>query len=245
MSAAHKDSRRLEKTWNEWAGTDPLFAILSDPKKLGRKWDLGEFMAHTPELDEALGLAKERGLVFGHTRALDFGCGVGRITQALADQFDEVVGIDISEAMITQATSLNRHGDRCRYVSGTLAQFPDAAFDFAFSVYVIQHIPRSMQPEVLRALVRVIKPNGVAAIQIASPPRGIRRIRNQFGPRWLKELRFRRRYGNAPLIEMNPLSEQRVRTIVAPARVATKVGEWYFLQPPARSESKTSTPDRS
>jgi 2-polyprenyl-3-methyl-5-hydroxy-6-metoxy-1,4-benzoquinol methylase len=234
MSAAKEDAKRLQKTWNEWAASDPLFAILSDPNKLGGKWDLGEFMAHTPELGEALAMAKERGFVYGREQALDFGCGIGRITQALADHFDDVVGIDISEAMIAQAALLNRHGERCRYVSGNLKQFPDASFDFAFSVYVIQHVPRSMQPEVLRDVVRVLKPGGVGMIQIAAPPKGMSRVRTQFGPRWLKELRFRRRYGSAPLIEMNPLSEQRVREIVAPARVAARAGEWYFLQPPAR-----------
>jgi 2-polyprenyl-3-methyl-5-hydroxy-6-metoxy-1,4-benzoquinol methylase len=245
MSAAHEDSKRLEKTWNEWASADPLFAILSDPKKLGGKWNLEEFMAHTPELDEALAMAKDHGFVFGRERALDFGCGVGRITQALANHFDKVVGIDISDAMIAQAASLNRHGERCTYVSGNLKQLPDATFDFAFSVYVIQHIPRSMQPEVLRDLVRVIKPDGLAMIQIAAPPTGIRRMRTQFGPRWLKELRFRRRFGTAPLIEMNPLSEERVREIVAPGRVGARQGEWYFLQPPVRSEPRRSTPGRS
>lgn len=234
MSAAQEDAERLEKTWNQWATSDPLFAILSDPNKLGGKWDLDEFMAHTPELDEALGMASERGIVHGRERALDFGCGVGRITQALANHFDNVVGVDISEAMIAQAALLNRHGERCRYVSGTLQQFPDASFDFAFSVYVIQHVPRSMQREVLRDLVRVLKPDGLGMIQIALPPKGISRVRTQFGPRWLKELRFRRRYGSAPLIEMNPLSEQTVREMVAPGRVAARVGEWYFLQPPAR-----------
>lgn len=228
------DSKRLRETWEKWANTDPLFAILSDPKKLGRKWNLEEFMAHTPELDETLALANKNHLTHGRGRALDFGCGVGRITQALATHFDTVVGIDISDAMIAQAESLNRHGDRCKFVSGDLVQFPDATFDFAFSVYVIQHIPKSMQGKVLRELVRVVKPDGLLAIQIAAPRGGVARLRTQFGPRWFKELRFRRRYGSAPLIEMNPLSPDQVRNAIAPARVVAREGEWFFFRPPQR-----------
>lgn len=224
------ESKRLRETWEQWATDDPLFAILSDPKKRGGKWDIGEFMAHTPELDSALELASKHRLLHGRSKALDLGCGVGRITQALADHYDEVVGVDISEAMIAQAAKLNRHGDRCEYFSGDLSRFADSTFDLAFSVYVIQHIPRSMQGKVLRELVRVVNPDGLVICQIAQPPRGLSRIRTQFGPRWLKTLRFRRRYGDAPLIEMNPLHENEVAQQIAPGRIAAREGEWYFIQ---------------
>ena len=40
-------------------------------------------------------------------RALDFGCGVGRLTRALGDRFDAVVGVDISAGMVEQARRLN------------------------------------------------------------------------------------------------------------------------------------------
>ena len=225
------DSERLQNTWESWATNDPLFAILSDPTKRGGRWDLEEFMAHTPELDQALAIALRHQSLLGHSSTLDFGCGVGRITQALAKHFERIVGVDISETMIAQARKLNRYGDRCQYVSGDLKQFDDAAFDFVFTVYVIQHIPRSMQGQVLRELVRVVKPDGVVACQIAAPARGIARLRTQFGPRWFKEMRFSRRYGRAPLIEMNPLREEEVRKIIAPARITAVEGEWFLMQP--------------
>lgn len=230
MSSSH-DAQRLQATWEQWASTDPLFAILSDPAKRGGKWNLQEFMAHTPELDFALGVAESHGLLHGRSSAIDFGCGVGRMTQALGDRFSEVTGLDISEEMIAQANRLNRHGSRCHYFSGDLSRFPDGTFDLAFSIYVLQHVPRSMQPGVLGELVRVVKPDGLVICQIAAPPSGVRRLRTQFGPRWLKELRFRRRYGNAPLIEMNPMSEADVRRSVAPAEIAHREGEWFFIRP--------------
>jgi len=36
-------------------------------------------------------------------RALDFGCGLGRLTQPLAERFDEAVGVDIAASMIEGA----------------------------------------------------------------------------------------------------------------------------------------------
>jgi hypothetical protein len=56
------------------------------------------------------------------------------------------------------------------------------------------------------------------------------RFRAQLGPRWLKELRFRRRFGGAPLIEMNPLNEDEVKRFIAPARVTINEREWFLIQ---------------
>jgi SAM-dependent methyltransferase len=225
------DSRRLRETWESWAATDPLFAILSDPAKLGGKWTIDEFMAHTPELDSFLQTAEEHKLLRGRGRALDFGCGVGRMTQALADHFESVVGIDVSESMIEKAKALNRHGDRCRFVVGDLSQFEDASFDFIFSIYVIQHIPKTMQRQVLKNLVRVLVPAGLFACQISAPRSGLRRYAARLAPRWLKERRFRRRFAGAPLIEMHPLGRSDVETAVRPGMVKLVDGEWYYIQP--------------
>ena len=51
-----------------------------------------------------------------HGQALDFGCGVGRLTQALARRVARVVGADISPVMIDLARRLNRYPDRAEYI---------------------------------------------------------------------------------------------------------------------------------
>ena len=60
--------------------------------------------------------------------ALDFGCGVGRLTQALAMHFDRVCGVDISPAMIEHARTYQKSAGRSEYLlneTGDLRQFPD------------------------------------------------------------------------------------------------------------------------
>lgn len=49
------------------------------------------------ECAATLGHPRERGV------ALDFGCGVGRLTRALAAFFDRATGVDISSSMIEEA----------------------------------------------------------------------------------------------------------------------------------------------
>src|SRR5258707_194558 len=78
-------------------------------------------------------------------RALDFGWGAGRLSQAIARRMAEVDGVDIARSMVDLAGRHNRYGDRCRYRVNTapdLRLFGDGAFDFVYSSIVLQHIPQ-------------------------------------------------------------------------------------------------------
>ena len=102
------DLRELAQDWEEFAKTDPLWAILISREKRGNKWRIEDFFK--TGLDEVNGIMREvesMNLKIGHGRALDFGCGVGRLTRALANYFDEVSGVDISEPMIQLAEKYN------------------------------------------------------------------------------------------------------------------------------------------
>src|SRR5712692_4210753 len=128
------DIQHLARTWDELGQTDPLWAILTIPEKRGNRWDTDEFfetgrrnveriMTHL----RSLRLEPRRGT------ALDFGCGVGRLTQALAPYFEVVYGVDIAPSMIELARQLNRCGDRCRYrlnQAEGLRLFDDNTIDF-------------------------------------------------------------------------------------------------------------------
>src|SRR5579862_7667567 len=77
---------RYKSDWEGLAERDALWAILTDESKAGGKWDLAEFMA-TGEAE--IHAVMNHLAAIGHTpdrnaAALDFGCGVGRLTQALA-----------------------------------------------------------------------------------------------------------------------------------------------------------------
>jgi len=160
----------LEWSWNELGKRDPLWAILTSPEHTNRRWDLEEFLATGQEflvwLDEVLRTFcpdLRRG------RALDFGCGVGRLTQPLGDYFQEVVGVDIAASMIEKAKDLNRHGDRCTYllnVGSDLNLLATNSFDFVITYLVLQHMPPDLACGYLREFLRVLKPGGIMFFQI-------------------------------------------------------------------------------
>ena len=85
-----------------------MWAILSYKDGKYGRWDEEEFFRHGVErIDEFLGHGATLGRPAGHEAALDFGCGVGRLSRALASHFDQVTGVDISETMIGRARELN------------------------------------------------------------------------------------------------------------------------------------------
>lgn len=103
--------------WDDFAKYDPLWAILSDPTKAGRQWDLPRFLeTGRREISLLFYQLRALGLAVDRRAALDFGCGVGRLSQPLASHFERVVGVDVSAEMIRLANAINQHSDRVRCV---------------------------------------------------------------------------------------------------------------------------------
>lgn len=158
------------RDWNDLADLDPMWAVLSDPDKQFGNWGTEEFFATGEEEVAGLKAALRRlGIAEDFDSALDFGCGLGRLTRALSETCNDVVGIDISQGMIEQARSLNRH---CQFAFNPyedLRIFRDDRFQLVYSGRVLQH-----QDSVAAILlyisefVRVLKKGGVAAFQIPS-----------------------------------------------------------------------------
>jgi SAM-dependent methyltransferase len=125
------------------------------------------------EIDGVLAWLDELGVVLRTGRALDFGCGVGRLTQALAKKFTLCDGVDIAPSMIERADEINRFGDRCRYHVNDrddLALFEDATFDFVYSDIVLQHIAPEYSARYVSEFTRILAPGGVVVFQLPSHP---------------------------------------------------------------------------
>jgi SAM-dependent methyltransferase len=160
--------------WEIAARRDPLWAVLSDPSKRGRQWDMGAFF-ETGAREISLLLYQLRRLArFPRIdRALDFGCGVGRLTEPLAATFAEAIGVDASPTMIDLARRLSRH-PRARYVlnqSPRLEAFGDASFDFVYSDIVLQHLDPDAAAGYVIEFLRLLKPRAIAVFQLPSHKR--------------------------------------------------------------------------
>ena len=169
-SSAHTELARLSRDWTKLGLDDPLWAVCVDPDRRGGRWDVAQFMASgQAEIAAALKRLDQLGIGPARSAALDFGCGVGRLTAALSDYFDSVTGVDISLSMLDRARSLLAELPACRVVHNArpdLRLFPDASFDLVYSSLVLQHMPRALACAYLAEFVRVTRPGGAVVILV-------------------------------------------------------------------------------
>jgi trans-aconitate methyltransferase len=156
---------QIRDGWNHAADQNAMGNILTQRKtwdedaffQTGRD-EIAQVLAH---LDE-LGLRGDR-----RKEALDFGCGVGRLTVALADHYENVAGIDIAPNMIAKA----RGKLGVRYFSeSSLAFVPVNEIDLIYSNITLQHMPQSAQLDYIEQFLRVLHPDGLAVFNTPEGP---------------------------------------------------------------------------
>lgn len=92
-------------------------------------------------------------------RILDIGCGNGSLSNLIAHQGYEVVGIEESESGVELA---NQNFPNCRFIQGTIYNLPYAElgdkFDIVITAEVIEHL--FYPKELVRNVKQCLKPNG-------------------------------------------------------------------------------------
>ena len=204
-----------DENWRIWGERDPYYAVLTDPR------------FRSDSIEENRQLFFEGGQAFVNhwiaaiethfgalprERALDFGCGVGRLTIPLADHFERVVGLDVAQAMLDEARR-NSAGRQIDYLMSddALSQV-EGSFDFVNSCIVFQHIPVARGMAILSRLLDRVRPGGGCLIHLST--------KRNHG--WRRELLYRIRHSlpggqamvnlierkatDAPVMQMNEYS---------------------------------------
>jgi SAM-dependent methyltransferase len=157
--------------WERWGAQDPYFGVITNPEF--RRENLGEvekqrfFASGHDQAEHVIRVCREKiDSSFMPRRVLDFGCGVGRVTLALAAVAETVVGLDVSESMLREAEN-NRIDHSITNVifvksDDDLSSLP-GSFDLIHSFIVFQHLEVHRGRQMFAKLIDRLAPGGLFA----------------------------------------------------------------------------------
>lgn len=173
--------RDTDADWRELGDTQPYWGVLTHPDY--RTENLteahveafyetgGQFIDGVLDQLERLTGARPSGT------ALDFGCGTGRLTEAMARHLP-TTGYDISPGMLDRARERNGKGT---YVG----EMPAGPFGWINSFIVLQHIPTARGMALIEELLGKLAPGGMVSLHVTvwrddhlipPPPSGWRKL---------------------------------------------------------------------
>jgi SAM-dependent methyltransferase len=172
---------RVARGWTRLGETEPYWSVLSEPDYLMQH--IGEtrdaFLASGRENVERLRATLRRNGVAANPdwEALELGCGLGRSTRFLAQEFRRVFAVDVSSSHLQLARKLNVDAaqiDRVVWMPlvhpAGLAALP--RFDLFFSMIVLQHNPPPIIGLLLETVADKLRPGGYAFFQVPTYQRG-------------------------------------------------------------------------
>jgi SAM-dependent methyltransferase len=103
---------------------------------------------------------------------LEIGCGVGRLTFALADAFGFVLGTDVSQALLDRATAINWRNHVVFELSDGIHLRPRSAsaLDVVFSCEVFHHLERTTIANYVQDAYGLLRAGGQFVFQVNVTP---------------------------------------------------------------------------
>lgn len=162
-----------KQEWEDLGELDAVWATTTDPEQKFGRGDIEKYLATGEvEIDGVMAAAARLGHPTARREALDFGCGLGRLTRALSRHFERCWGVDISSSMIARATEMHRSAANCRFAvndDDRLAMFADDTFDLIYCNAVLGHAPDTATIyRYISEMFRTLQPDGILIFQLAS-----------------------------------------------------------------------------
>jgi SAM-dependent methyltransferase len=156
-----------DKAWKRYGEVDPYFGVVTHHKY--HSWILTDqareefFRSGEAHVRRTLEILREIDPAYSPSRAMDFGCGVGRVALPLARESTRVLGVDVAPGMLSEA----RKNAAIRGIANvTFAREVSGSFDLVHSFIVLQHIPPRRGVAILRDLVARVEAGGMIVLQL-------------------------------------------------------------------------------
>ncbi|MDO8433752.1 MAG: class I SAM-dependent methyltransferase [Candidatus Binatus sp.] len=163
--------RNSDRAWQLFGASEPYGTVAGSSRYDRAELDaerLREFFeAGAHEIADVFRVIAERlDSGFRPRRALDFGCGVGRMLIPLAARCDEVVGVDVADSMLAEAARNCASLDNVKLLSGDdLLSRVEGKFDLIYSSWVLGHMPAAKGEALVARMAERLNAGGVAVLQ--------------------------------------------------------------------------------
>lgn len=215
-----------DKAWEKFGRQEPYFGVLAHEKFTARK--IGEnrdefFASGRWTVSRMLKRYEKHFGPLQPKRALDHGCGVGRLTLPLAEQFAEVVALDVSPSMLDEARA-NAAQSGVQNAAFSLADDhlsnAPGQFDFVNSYMVLQHVRVRRGLGILSRLVSKVRPGGGFQIHFSTRTDPLRSRALWWASHHIPGVKIWQnvcagRAWNAPAMQMNNYSLNRITVLLA------------------------------
>jgi trans-aconitate methyltransferase len=164
----------IESVWGALGASDPHWSVVTAPqfKSEAIEQNLSEFFETGEREAAALDriLARNGIALEGSSSALEYGCGVGRMTTQLALRFREVIGVDISAEHLALAKGYASQRGLSNVSFRKIASLSEVKtlpkVDLVYSKIVLQHNPPPIMRLILSSMFGLLAPAGVMVVQI-------------------------------------------------------------------------------
>jgi 2-polyprenyl-3-methyl-5-hydroxy-6-metoxy-1,4-benzoquinol methylase len=163
-----------DEAWSKWGKTDPYFGVLTHSEYRSDTLESNReqfFASGVRKIDSYLERYRRMIGDLPMGSALDFGCGVGRLSLALSRQFGAVTGVDISPDMLAEAernAQVQRLGNVQFVLSDDDLSRAPGTYDFVFTYIVIQHIPVYRGTKIIDQLLSRVRPGGGCMVHVST-----------------------------------------------------------------------------
>jgi SAM-dependent methyltransferase len=173
---------RIKYEWEILGDEDPYWSVLMiedfRAHKLNSKNKVNFYNTAQDTKKVIKNFEQRASVSINYNKCVELGCGVGRVTFELNKIFDDVMGLDVSPGNLKIAQNLAKELNVINADFILIKSIDDfdsvPAFDFLYSVMVLQHNPPPVQKIILNKLFSKMKSGGGCLVQLVTEMSGYR-----------------------------------------------------------------------
>ena len=168
----HALFEQVAREWEELGSSQPVWSVLSrEPYKNVQRDTVPQsfYISGEREAKRLVGALRRNGIAPPFTRAVEYGCGLGRVSIPLSRFCRHLDAYDISGSHIELA---KRHAAETKVENilfhqvETPSDRPETGYDLYYSCLVFQHNPPPVILRLIRNALEGLAPDGVAVFQL-------------------------------------------------------------------------------